>query len=53
MIKLKIGELLLKKGLITEKQLNEVLAIQKKEGGRLGEIFIDKSIPEFKWKVER
>ncbi|HNV24368.1 MAG TPA: GspE/PulE family protein, partial [Candidatus Omnitrophota bacterium] len=42
MIKLKLGQLLLQKGLITEKQLDEVIAIQKKEGGRLGEIFTEK-----------
>jgi len=38
-----LGQILLKKGLITSKQLEEVLVIQKKEGkGLLGEILIQK-----------
>lgn len=38
-----LGQILLKKGLITSKQLEEVLDIQKKEGkGLLGELLIQK-----------
>lgn len=38
-----LGQILLKKGLITTKQLEEALAIQKKEGkGLLGEILVQK-----------
>ncbi len=40
----KIGEILIRKGLISEKNLKEALEIQKKEGGRLGEILIKKGI---------
>lgn len=36
----KLGQLLLQQGLITEEQLNRAIAAQKKEPGRLGEIFI-------------
>jgi len=37
---LKLGELLLKEGLITSKQLDEAISVQKQEGGRLGEILV-------------
>ena len=40
-IKLKIGELLLKKGLITEDQLNKALEEQQKSGKRLGDILVE------------
>ena len=36
----KLGELLLKDGLITQEQLQEALSYQKERGGRLGSIFI-------------
>ena len=38
--KLKIGEILRKEGQITKNQLDEALAFQKKNGGRLGNILI-------------
>lgn len=38
MPKVKLGELLIKEGIITEAQLNEALKVQKKEGGRLGQV---------------
>ncbi|MFH0762386.1 MAG: ATPase, T2SS/T4P/T4SS family [Candidatus Omnitrophota bacterium] len=37
---LKLGEILLKDGLITAKQLEEAVSIQRREGGRLGEILV-------------
>lgn len=37
---LKLGEILIRQGLITEKQLQEVIDVQKKEKGRIGEILI-------------
>ncbi len=37
---LKLGEILLKEGIITQKQLDEVINIQAKEGGRFGEILL-------------
>src|SRR3989338_8377805 len=37
---LKLGEILLQQGLITEEQLNQAIAAQKQEGGRIGEILI-------------
>ncbi len=37
---LKLGEILIRQGLITEKQLGEAIEIQKKEKGRIGEILI-------------
>ena len=37
---IKIGEILLKEGLITEEQLKEAIEHQAKEGGKLGEILI-------------
>jgi len=36
----KLGELLIKEGIITQQQLEKALNIQKQEGGRLGEILI-------------
>lgn len=40
-IKVEIGQLFLEKGVITQKQLDEALAIQKKSGGFLGEILVN------------
>lgn len=40
MAHLKLGEILIKQGLITEAQLNKAIDIQKKEKGRIGEILI-------------
>jgi type IV pilus assembly protein PilB len=40
-LKIKLGQLLIKEGLITEAQLNEALRIQKKKGGRIGQVIID------------
>ncbi len=37
---LRLGELLVREGLITETQLEKAIAHQKKEGGRLGEILV-------------
>jgi type IV pilus assembly protein PilB len=37
---LRLGELLLKEGKITQLQLEKAISIQKQEGGRLGEIFV-------------
>ncbi|MBI5149674.1 MAG: Flp pilus assembly complex ATPase component TadA [Candidatus Omnitrophica bacterium] len=37
---LKLGEILIKQGLISEKQLQEAIEVQKREKGRIGEIFI-------------
>ncbi|MFA5177370.1 MAG: ATPase, T2SS/T4P/T4SS family [Candidatus Omnitrophota bacterium] len=37
---LKLGELLIKEGLITEAQLEQAVAAQRQEGGRLGETLI-------------
>jgi type IV pilus assembly protein PilB len=37
---LKLGEILIKEGIITQGQLDEVIKIQAKEGGRLGEILL-------------
>jgi type IV pilus assembly protein PilB len=37
----KLGQILLKEGLITEEQLNKAIDIQKKEGTRLGETLIN------------
>jgi len=41
---LKLGELLIKEGLITEAQLEKAITIQRQEGGRLGEILIKTGI---------
>ena len=40
MDKLLIGEILIKRKLITQEQLNQALDVQKKEGGFVGEILI-------------
>ena len=40
----KLGEILLEQNLITAQQLNQAIAIQKKERGRLGEILIKMGI---------
>jgi type IV pilus assembly protein PilB len=37
---LKLGELLVKEGLINEAQLGKAISTQRQEGGRLGEIFV-------------
>ncbi len=37
---LKLGQILLQQGLITEEQLNRAIAAQKQEQGRIGEIFV-------------
>ncbi|MBF0523375.1 MAG: Flp pilus assembly complex ATPase component TadA [Candidatus Omnitrophica bacterium] len=42
MLRLKLGQILVKKGFVTEQQVEEAIAIQKKEGGRIGEILITK-----------
>ena len=40
MTHLKLGEILIRQGLITEKQLQEAIAAQKKEKGRIGEVLV-------------
>lgn len=40
MTHLKLGEILIRQGLITEKQLQEAIVVQKKEKGRVGEILV-------------
>ncbi len=40
MAHLKLGEILIKQGLITQQQLKQAIEVQKKEKGRLGEILI-------------
>ncbi|HBG61848.1 MAG: hypothetical protein A2Y03_04295 [Omnitrophica WOR_2 bacterium GWF2_38_59] len=40
MAHLRLGEILIKQGLITEQQLQRAIALQKKEKGRIGEILI-------------
>jgi len=37
---LKLGEILIKEGIITQKQLDEVIKAQTKEGGRFGEVLL-------------
>lgn len=37
---LKLGEILVKQGLITEKQLHDAIEVQKKDKGRIGEVLI-------------
>ena len=37
---LKLGEILIQQGLLTEKQLQEAIGVQKKEKGRIGEILV-------------
>lgn len=41
---LRLGELLIKEGLIDEKQLEKAISVQRQEGGRLGEIFVKSGI---------
>ncbi len=41
---LKLGELLIKQGMITEDQLNKAIELQKKERGRIGEILVKMGI---------
>jgi len=41
---LRLGEVLIKEGLISDEQLKKAIEIQKKEGGRLGEILIKSEI---------
>lgn len=41
---LKLGEILLKQGLLTQANLDKAMLIQKKEGGRLGEILISSGL---------
>ena len=40
MARLRLGEILIKQGLITEKQLQEAITAQKKQKGRIGELLI-------------
>src|SRR3989338_8456689 len=40
----KLGQILLKEGLITEEQLEKAMEIQKKDGARLGETLINLGI---------
>ena len=37
---LRLGELLLKEGIINQSQLEKAISMQRQEGGRLGEIFV-------------
>lgn len=37
---LRLGELLIKEGLITEAQLEKAIGVQRQEGGRLGEVLV-------------
>ena len=37
---LRLGELLLKEGIITQAQLEKAISVQRQEGGRLGEILV-------------
>jgi type IV pilus assembly protein PilB len=41
---LKLGELLIREGLVTEAQLEKAITVQRQEGGRLGEILIKTGI---------
>ena len=41
---LKLGEFLIKEGLITESQLEKAISIQRQEGGRLGEVLIKQGL---------
>jgi len=36
----KLGDILVSEGIITEKQLNEAISLQEKEGGKLGEVLV-------------
>ena len=40
MAHLRLGEILIKQGLITEQQLQKAISLQKQEKGRIGEILI-------------
>lgn len=40
----KIGELLIKEGMLTQDHLNKAILFQKKEGGRLGEVLLKLSL---------
>ncbi len=44
MSRLRLGEILIKQGLLTEVQLNEAIASQKNEKGHIGEILVKKGI---------
>lgn len=44
MAHLRLGEILIQQGLITEDQLNKAIAVQKKERGRIGEVLIKTGI---------
>lgn len=46
MVRLRVGELLLRKGLITEEQLEEALREQARTGKRLGDILVEKGFIE-------
>ncbi|MDD5566212.1 MAG: type II secretion system protein GspE, partial [Candidatus Omnitrophica bacterium] len=37
---LRLGELLIKEGLLKEEDLNKAITLQKQEGGRLGEVLV-------------
>ena len=45
-VRLRIGELLVRRGLITEEQLEEALKIQAKTGKRIGDILVEKGYIE-------
>ncbi len=45
-VRLRIGELLVRRGLITEEQLEEALKIQAKTGKRIGDILVEKGYVE-------
>ena len=40
MARLRLGEILIKQGLITEKQLQEAITAQRTQKGRIGEVLI-------------
>lgn len=44
MARLKLGEILVQQGLITESQLKQAIAAQKNEKGRIGEVLIQLGI---------
>jgi hypothetical protein len=37
---LRLGELLIKEGLISESQLEKAISLQRQQGGRLGEVLV-------------
>jgi len=41
---LRLGELLIKEGLITENQLEKAISVQRQQGGRLGEVLLNMGI---------